>query len=359
MELFQASEQWRDRPADERFASLADMATVTRQYADASVLASPKWADLRVTPSGEEMVVVGQSGTPAILTHHAFGQLSARAGAPVGYLRGLPATLAAQNINHGLKARGGDEHASLLLHRNGSLVLRAATSRHYARIWNHEVVSRLIDLQGDSDMVPARQTFSWDGQPVPDDAPPSLYASDHDMFAFLMSGETTVTDPAGQSMRRGVMVWNSEVGDKALGMLGFWFRDICANHIVWGAEQIAKVSLIHRGAIAERWMDATIEVRRYLNSATSLESDRFAATTRRIAASKEDVLDTLFARKVASRSVLGASFDAVIPTYDGDPLSVWGMAQGMTRFSQSLSYADERVSVDRAASKVLEMAESF
>ena len=43
-------------------------------------------------------------------------------------------------------------------------------------------------------------------------------------------------------------------------------------------------------------------------------------------------------------------------TTDGDPRTAWGMANGLTRLSQSLPYADERVALDRAAGKVLEMA---
>jgi len=38
---------------------------------------------------------------------------------------------------------------------------------------------------------------------------------------------------------------------------------------------------------------------------------------------------------------------AVTAPEAGDPLSVWGIVQGMTRVSQRTSNADERVRVDR------------
>jgi hypothetical protein len=40
---------------------------------------------------------------------------------------------------------------------------------------------------------------------------------------------------------------------------------------------------------------------------------------------------------------------------DGNPHTPWGMAQGLTRVSQELEYADARTKVDRAAGKVLEV----
>ena len=91
---------------------------------------------------------------------------------------------------------------------SSGLVLRAITSENYERVWNHEIVTRLIDLSARLHLEPGRQTFHWDGSAVTAqeiaEAPKALYASDHDMFAFLMSRNVTVTDPTGKAMRRGL-----------------------------------------------------------------------------------------------------------------------------------------------------------
>jgi hypothetical protein len=55
-----------------------------------------------------------------------------------------------------------------------------------------------------------------------------------------------------------------------------------------------------------------------------------------------------------SRKALEAGYDAVVPEQDGDPLTAWGIAQGLTRSSQATPYADERMKIDRAAGKLLE-----
>lgn len=354
MELFHANRQWATRPDDEKFNDLESMLRATRAYASTAREATVDLADLRVTPdgpNGDELRLIGKAGTPALLTHHAFGQLCSRAEAPAGYLRSLDATLAAQNLNYGLK-RNAEGKANLLVHSNGDLLVRAATSEQYERLWNWEVCERLIDLAGRELLVPARPTFRQT-----EDDRPALYASDHDMFAFLMSEQREVRGPLGELMLRGVIAINSEVGQAALKFLRFWFRDMCGNHIIWGAEEIAEVKLIHRSGIRTKFGEAMIRVRKYLDSAGSLDEAAFKEMTVQIAATKEEVLDAIFGKMqgAITRKALSSSFDAVVENEDGDARTQWGLAQGITRYSQTMPYADERTKLDRAAGKLLKM----
>ena len=48
--------------------------------------------------------------------------------------------------------------------------------------------------------------------------PSGLYASDHDMFAFLVAPDRVISDGGGGSLMRGIFVRNSEVGDAALSV---------------------------------------------------------------------------------------------------------------------------------------------
>jgi hypothetical protein len=355
MELFHASAQWASRPADEKFNSFEALHAATKAYAVAAREKTVPWTSLRVEARETDLSLIGSAGVPATLTHYAFGQLASRIEAPASYLRALPPTLAAQNINHGLKEKVNGE-AQLLFHQNGGLILRAATSEKYARIWNYEVVARLQEAAHRFNMVPARQTFSWSGDAVPADAPAALYASDHDMFAFAMSTTADVKDPTGATLRRGVIVQNSEVGDCSLKMMRFLFRDLCANHIIWGASEVMDIRLTHMGDIRQRWSDAVLQIRKYLDGSGTLQEDMLKRTSHVLAASKEEVLDLLFGiRKLGfSRKLLEAGYDAVKPEEDGPANTVWGMAQGLTRYSQTVPYADERQVIDRQAGKLLD-----
>ncbi len=56
----------------------------------------------------------------------------------------------------------------------------------------------------------------------------------------------------------------------------------------------------------------------------------------------------------SGRSTFPVGYDAVQPDVDGDPRTPWGMAQGLTRYSQTTPYADKRTDIDRAAGRLLE-----
>lgn len=361
MEIFHASRQWAQRPDDERFDSLEEMRLATKKYADVAGEAVVDWRDLRVRAQGDELELVGDAEVPARLTHYAFGQLASRVSAPAGYLRSLAPTLAAQNLNYGLARKRSATDAQLLFHTNGSLLLRAATSTRYNRIWNHEIISRLQDLCARHDLTPAHATFSWGDAPDPDpeqdDLDRALYASDHDMFAFVMSPDRVVMDPVGEPLRRGVIVQNSEVGDKSLAFMGFYFRDVCANHIIWGAERVAEVRFSHVGDVHGKFEEAVVSVREYMDGAASVDEAEFREFTTKIGEDKKDVVDAIFGKRSIRlpRKTVEAGYDAVVPDEDGDPRTVWGILQGLTRISQEEAYAEDRVEVDRAAGKLLEV----
>ena len=141
-QLMQASRQWATRPADERFTSLYEMSehfATQRNRSREVITASRK---LEVVPtSSKDLVVQGMNHVPYAPTHHAFGQLATLAGAPAGYLRTLPAPLAADALNYGLQYARDIEDVGLLLYKNGDSVLRCATGPKYGRIWNADIVA--------------------------------------------------------------------------------------------------------------------------------------------------------------------------------------------------------------------------
>lgn len=349
MELFHANAQWASRPADERFRTLEELYDATRKYAAQAVEAVTPWSDLRAEADGDEVFLVGGQGRYAKFTHYAFGQVARKVQAPAHYLRTLAPTLAAQNLNFGLKRVVDGTNAQLLFHENDSLLVRAATSEKYARVWNWEVAGRLIDFCSANGLVPASATINQFNDDV------ALYASDHDMFAFVMSPDKAIIDPVGQPLRRGLIAVNSEVGDKSLQLLKFYFREVCGNHIIWGAEQVFELRYNHVGNVSERWTEGFVEARRYIDGAASFDQAQFERVKVPIAGTRDEVLDTLFGKKSIglSRKVLEESYDAVIDTEDGDPRSPWGIAQGVTRVSQKSQYAEDRQALDRAAGKIL------
>jgi hypothetical protein len=387
MELFKANSQWSTRPADERFESLETMFNATQKYAKESVESRVAFEDLRVEAVDKDIRLVGRQNIPARFTNWAFGQLCSRIAAPASYLRDLPPTLAAQNLNHGLAQRAKDKAsnsiANLMFHRNGDMLLRSILTDDYSRIWNWEVIDRLRGLEADYGWKPAKPTSHWGADTVGtcimcqgsgkdrDEAAcmycagtgkelPALYASDHDMFAFLLNDQLTVDEKGSDgAIYKGVIVENSEVGASSLKLTRFLFREMCGNHIIWGASRVVDLKVRHVGNARSKWAAYYSAVRSYAaESVNEIEAKIASSKLVKIGTTKDEVLDTLFGKKAVhglSRVTLEAGYKAVNEEQDGDANSAWGFVQGLTRHSQSLGFADKRTEVDRAAGKILDL----
>jgi hypothetical protein len=384
--LYDASKQWQERPADQRFETLESMHDACQRYAENARTARVLMNSLRVRTddAGTDLLLAGPAGNPATLTHWSFGQLCNRVAAPADYVRKLPAPIAADCLSHGLKELGDDgKRCNALFHSNEKLVCRAFTSDDYARIWNFELLGRLRDVLGDGWRVPpARPAF--DGQPgsrpatdadclddrmkglgiKPGDmiAPAGLYASDHDCFVFMVNEEQRIDDGSDGGLSRGFFIQNSEVGASALKVTKFLYRHVCGNHIVWDAKDVEELRIVHRGRNDHRYgWKLRAELRQYANESAADDQARVTSAKGFILGNnKEEVIDRLFGMKLLPKRTLETAYDHACQEADirttVSPRSVWGMVQGITHMSQATTYADERVSLDRAAGKILSIA---
>jgi hypothetical protein len=350
MELSQASKQWFKRPHDERYSNLAEMYDQALRHRHSTrIEKSVPLASLQISPEGkEELTFSGQAEVPAHFTHWSFSQLCARVGAPASYLRSHPAEFAASCLNYDLKQ--SEDTASLLFNADEKegLTLRAATSEKYSRIWNHEIIERLLDLPE-----------HWNPAPEAFDGSRGLYASAHDMFAFMVDNDRRIfeSDPAG-GLARGFFVENSEVGSSAFRLTTFLYRFVCGNHIVWGAENVDELSIRHVGTAHEIFAPKMmVELKRYSEaSPNDLETKISQAQKYELGKTKEEVLDFIFGKRILSRKQAGEAYEETEKhPEDGNPRTAWGLAQGITRISQAIPFADKRNELDRAASKVLDI----
>lgn len=389
MDLYEASNQWANRPEDERFSSLQEMRDACFRYADSAHTYKVFGADLRAEANGDDVVLAGKNNT-ARLTHYAFGQLSRIAGAPPSFLRTLPARLTADVLNVGLEKLG--KEYKILAHRNGGVTARAITSESYDRVWNYEVLDAVLrNFNDDWRVPPARPAFhgqkgtriATESDILPNSgdfglsikvgdeiAPAGLYASDHDMFAFLVNQSDPVWD-GGKFNHKGVFIQNSEVGDCALKIKLMLYDNVCGNHIVWGVSKVAEISVRHvksvdvdRGDTLRRVLAKWNVAVQTLPTGKEMADTIAAAREKTIAASKDDVLDAVFAFG-RTKGLLSLSRGAISNAYElaertpryGAPNSVWGMVNGLTEYSQTLAsgYADARNELDTAAGRLLDM----
>jgi hypothetical protein len=392
MELFKASEQWKNRPADERFWNAADMYAATKAYADSSREATIQWNDLRVEPSGKELVLVGKNGAPALMTNYFTDQFCQRVKAPANYIRRLPVELAAENLNTSLKLeRQENDKAKLLLHSNGSLVARCITGVGYQRIWNFELAKRLMDLEIAGWRNPPAKPCSLDGVPIrPATAedclktpslgrfsikvgdpisPAGLYAGDRDAFVFMINESALIQNPADPEhpLARGFFLWNSEVGDKSFGLETFLFDAVCSNHIVWGAQAVRELRVWHVGEARAKMANGLEgELLEYADSSLSDDNARIqkAQTFKIPGADKDSILEYVMGYIRSRRIYPALTLPMMEQAYDiaeatpryGSPNTPWALASGVTEISQKSEHAERRVAMDTAAGKLLEIA---
>lgn len=357
-----ASHQWATRPEDERFLNLPEMATHferVRDQSEARTLANRSLQALPVSGDMKALTVVSDKFEGAACpSHWAFGQLASLAGAPAGYLRTLPAPMAADCINYGLHFERDVEEMGVLVERNGSTVLRAATGPNYGRVWNADVVAAIQRRFGDGINGAFRVPGEF-GQAVQvTKKNTTLYAGDRDLFIFLADEQHRVTIPNrrnGESgeLAHGFFVWNSEVGAATLGLATFLFDYVCCNRIVWGAEQYQEVKIRHTSGAPDRFVEeVTPAIEAYAAGSTQkLTATIAAAQAERISG---DQLQKFLADRFGKSMI--QPLQMVHQAEEGRPIeTLWDVTTAATAYARGIKYQDERVKLERIAGHVLDL----
>jgi hypothetical protein len=359
--LTAASRQWSSRPSDERFVSLHDMADRMAEIRDQSrnVVVPSKKLNVVPTADNRGLEIWGPNGHAYAPTHFAFGQLAQRAESPAGYLRKLPAPMAADCLNYGLQFLRPSEEIGVLLQRNGSNLVRAVTGPKYGRIWNLDVINPLIDHVGDGVTGDWRIPGEFGKAVVPSKENTTLFAGDRDMFVFLADEERRVTIPNRRngesgSLARGFFVWNSEVGAQTFGIATFLFDYVCSNRIVWGATEYKEIKIRHSSNAPDRFFS---EIAPALQTYTE-SSDRKLVQT--IGAAQDsrigdsDAVSEFLAKRFGPRQV--QSMLSAHMLEEGRPVeTLWDAVTAATAVARGIEWQDDRVALEREAGKILDL----
>jgi len=350
-----ANSQYYSRPADERFKTLdaihASAVLDARRCGEKAV----KLANLRAVPvNGDVAIKSLETGVTAKLTNWSGGQLARLASAPAAYLRTLSPGLAADCLNEGLAALSDDDRTvdrQLYFRKNtDGLTVRSITSTDYSRLTDSTVIeriNRLKDVRPNLDLPPV-----WEG------GKGGAYRGDRDMFVIMVDGGSIVEDPtliaSGQDARmfRGIIVRNSEVGAATLEILMFWFRWICGNHNIAGVDLASHFRRRHVGKVQSAFDSIDQTVRSFFDRPASADVNAI----RHLAAIElgKDRAEVVTAGRAfgLTETQADASYTAA-ETFEPNPRSVWGFAQGVTRISQDTAYQDDRFALDMLAAKIM------
>ncbi len=351
-----ASQQWSTRPADERFLSLTEMQAKLSYQRDHSAGRVVETKIMEAVPtSAKDLVIAGPTGNQFAPTHWSFGQLASLGKAPAGYLRNLPAPLAADCINYGLKFKRDQDEVGLLLFENGERVLRAATGPNYGRIWNNDIVGKLVERFGDGVEGHWRVPGEFGKRVGVTRENTTLYASDRDMFVFLADEDRRIEIPNrrdGQSgsLARGFYMWNSEVGDTTFGIGTFLFDYACCNRIVWGGQDYKELKVRHTISAPTKFLEeVTPALESYAKSSTgNIVAAIEDARAHKLGDDLEDFLKNRFGAGMV------ASLKKVHELEENRPIETrWDVIVAATAAARGREHQDSRVQLERDAGKLL------
>lgn len=397
--LYEAFNQWAERPADERYWSLDDLMAnrLHMQHTSHELevhqggLTVAKLSDDWKEPQKrEQLVLSGQHGRFE-LTNHSFNQLCRHTGLGADTLRKLPAHIVLQALNHRLQENDGIKrlltYQPRVVHRDRQY-LRALTGKNYARVWDAQIVDRLQALQDQGWKVPPGRPAPGQSENIrpamPEDliaiagtggpsvnlgdpiGPSGIYASDHDLFVVMVNDERPIHVPGSdQPLYRCFYIKHSEVGDAAFSGTFCLINHICGNHILWNVQGVTNIRVVHRGdpddVAREMFGQLRHEVREYTDQGVEVEERAIArAVDFKIEDGREKTIQRLKEKGIAPAKELEAAYHlAEEHPEDGHkgPDTAYGMIQGFTRLAQRSPHQDRRAALDHKATRLFRFTE--
>jgi hypothetical protein len=330
------------RPPEEQFGSFEELRTAAAEQRKRCHEVECRERDVLFSESG--LVHLGDHTVAP--THYSMAQLATMARVPMALLERLKPETRASVLNQTFPR--GRKHKAGLAEGDD---LRCVTSDRFERVWDDELYEVLDRWIVPSGFIPAVPTM---GPGAGVDSKPALFRSDRDSFAFFYSTE----DPhdAFGGLRKGVVVFNSEVGAKSLGYSTFIFREVCGNFLIWGAEGVTERKQRHTSTVRDLFNEFDRELRTISNQVSPFEYaviEKAARTPFVESGSVEDAAKRLQKEFGIPRDLVPEVLEAVsLPENPGD-LSVWGVVNGLTSVAKLEAYAEGRVALAATAGDLL------
>jgi hypothetical protein len=291
----------------------------------------------------------------APLNNWAFGQLCARAKVPAHYLRTLPPAVAAGPLNYSMQHNHEDREAKVLLRQHDKeWGVKAVTSLSYGRIYDADVSGSIIaNVDLDKWKVPSASYAKHDPKRAT-----TLYASDRDMFVCLVNDSAPVELPGGDKLFRGFIVRNSEVGASIFELLLFYYDYICDNRLIWGGVEVERVSIRHTSGGPGRYIaEATPMLNRYVESKQAPVLDMVKKASAMVVGKTKQEVGAWVQGKGFTAGQAAKSWALVEEDPRRlNPMSLWGVVQGLTGAAHEVKWNDDRMDLERKAGALLKLA---
>jgi hypothetical protein len=280
-----------------------------------------------------------EAGSPTMvrLTHdrtlrlspRAETQLLQRAGVPVTFFRRLPENLKWAIANHFVQHSLTDR-AALIRTVRGDTV-RALLTESYTPLDDVDVLPMVADVLGDDDIEVEKLDF----------------ADDATHLRILFPRQTTEAR-AGDVLRTGIHVTNSETGYRAVHVDALVHRLVCSNGLV-RAESSGRTTLRHIGQV-DRLKDYLARAIRDARDNAQQLVREFRDSINHTVADPEELLRGFARDSDLTREQLQAAVAAF--AFEPDR-TLYGAVNAITRAAQAEGTFEDRYQMERAAASLL------
>jgi hypothetical protein len=351
-----ASKQWASRPEDERYQSLDELSRVVKARLAISREETVSLHDVSAEAFDDGLRVMIEGNEPGAPTNWSFGQLAKAADFRVSELRKLSAPTAAAVINEQLQKRDNQDIKVMRLLGEEQDFIQAVTSPSYGRIFDADVVDMVQKVVEMSDGKFHNPKAYAHGEYGKEPVPSGLYASDRDVFMFMVDGGSVFDEGERAQFNRGFIVSNSEVGKSSLLVMSFMFNTVCGNHYIFGASGINMRRIIHSAGAPGRFAtDAFDELMLFAKQPVDLSAISEAQQIKLIHLrpgshdfeTERDKWIKAFADVYgfSAVEVRAAISQAVIE--EGQCQTVFDLAQGFTASARTIPHTDTRIEFER------------
>lgn len=356
VQLTIAQRQLFTRPPEEHFQDLPTLRADAVGQKVRSATVDARDTDILVCEDGES---VRFGDVQLRLSHYSLAQLAGMARVPMPLLERLDVPTRVQVLNQTLPR---NRRYRTALVDGGSM--RCLTSDRYERVWDADIIGEIERWLLSSGFVPAKPTINTDdrGTNLMGNNKPALFRSDRDSFFFFYGEKSSGEDGFG-GLRKGVVVYNSEVGAKSFGFSTFYFREMCSNFLIWDATGVKARRARHTGAVIGVVREFREDLQQVGAVLTTAELDAFeqARTVRFVpegASEREQAIRRLVREFRLAEADATAAADLVRAPENPGEFSVWGVVNGITSAAKTMAYAGDRADFSTVAGEVLASATS-
>lgn len=390
--IMAAHNQWKNRKSDERFWTTDEMLDSAKKCQDESSEITCTRSDINFDAPDDDTLRGFVGDVEVEMTNFAFKRMCGILDAPIDSLIGkISAKTIAQILNERAD-RSDEEHedddgvtseikALIRNDQNDSrMVLRTITSDKYARFFDAGMRPLFDQCKSlgykippcrpvDSDQPRIRKATAeevgiWGNGGIQvregdDIAPGNVYRSDRNSFVLMANPDMSKDDGFGHGLIPFLIVWNSEVGERSFGIMTGTMQGVCGNACLWGCEDVVTTKFKHMGKIHDKFTSAWEALRQTgpIPVPDNLIRVMGIMAKEKLGADADTVVNTLYKQRISPALTQKIIRAAIVNaeqhvTDDGDPYTLLGITNALTRYSQTLPNTDARFNVDQAVAMI-------